>query len=148
MTEEGKKLFRNAKRITIAITANQKVIDKSHVMRARWVMTCRTVDKAKARLCVLEFQGPYLTEVPRDSPLLWTQTEALILQSAPSHTVQFVCSDIRRRLATIVRSWRFKISIWTDRKYNSKIQFNSGCKKTEVPTLLCWKHFCDAKLQK
>ena len=104
MTEEDKKLFRTAKRISIAITTNQKVVDTSRVMRARWVLTWRTVGKTKTRLCVLGLQDPYLTDVPRDSPPLSTQTEALILQSTSSHIVQFVCSDIRTRLVTIVRS--------------------------------------------
>ena len=37
-------------------------------MRARWVLTWKSSGKAKARLCVLGFQDPDLTEVPRDSP--------------------------------------------------------------------------------
>ena len=37
-------------------------------MRARWVLTWKSTGKAKARLCVLGFQDPDLTEVPRDSP--------------------------------------------------------------------------------
>ena len=37
-------------------------------MRARWVLTWKSTGKAKTRLCVLGFQNPDLTEVPRDSP--------------------------------------------------------------------------------
>ena len=46
-------------------------------MRARWVLTWKSTGKAKARLCVLGFQDPDLTEVLRDSPTLSAASEAL-----------------------------------------------------------------------
>ena len=48
----------------------KKSVDQERVMRARWVLTWKSTGKAKARLCVLGFQDPDLTEVPRDSPTL------------------------------------------------------------------------------
>ena len=55
---------------------NKKAADKDRVMRARWVMTWKSIGKAKTRLRVLRFQDPDLTEVPRDSPTLSAQAEA------------------------------------------------------------------------
>ena len=54
-------------------------------MRARWVLTWKSIGKAKARLCALGFQDPDLTEVPRDSPTLSAASEALIMQDLRRH---------------------------------------------------------------
>ena len=48
----------------------KKFFDQERVMRARWVLTWKSIGKAKARLCVLGFQDPDLTEVLCDSPML------------------------------------------------------------------------------
>ena len=44
-------------------------------MRARWVLTWKSTGNSKARLCMLGFQDPDLTEVPRDSPTLSAASE-------------------------------------------------------------------------
>ena len=64
-------------------------------MRARWVLTWKSIGKAKARLCVLGFQDPDLTEVPRDSPTLSAASEALITQLVASHKYRLISGDIK-----------------------------------------------------
>ena len=64
-------------------------------MRARWVLTWKSSGKAKARLCVLGFQDPDLTDVPRDSPTLSTASEAFIMQWIASEKYRLISSDIK-----------------------------------------------------
>ena len=70
-------------------------VDQERIMRARWVLTWKSIGKAKARLCVLGFQDPDLTEVPRDSPTLSTASEALIMQWIASHKYRLISGDIK-----------------------------------------------------
>ena len=71
-------------------------------MRARWVLTWKSTGKVKARLCVLRFQDPDLTEVPRDSPTLTALSEALIMQWGGLAQVSL---DLRRHQDSIPE-WR------------------------------------------
>ena len=64
-------------------------------MRARWVLTWKSIGKAKARLCVLGFQDPDLTEAPRDSPTFSAASEALIMQWVASHKYRLISGDIK-----------------------------------------------------
>ena len=73
----------------------KKFVDQERVMRARWVLTWKSTGKAKARLCVLGFQDPDLTEVPRDSPTLSAASEALIMQWVASHKYRLVSGDTK-----------------------------------------------------
>ena len=73
----------------------KKFVDQERIMRARWVLTWKSIGKAKARLCVLGFQDPDLTEVPRDSPTLSTASEALIMQWIASHKYRLISGDIK-----------------------------------------------------
>ena len=73
----------------------KKFVDQESVMRARWVLTWKSIGKAKARLCVLGFQDPDLTEVPSDSPRLSAASEALIMQRVASHTYRLISGDIK-----------------------------------------------------
>ena len=50
---------------------------------------------ARARLCVLGFQDPDLTEVRRDSRTLSTASEALIMQWVASHKYRLISGDIK-----------------------------------------------------
>ena len=61
----------------------------------RWVLTWKSTGKAKARLCVLGFQDPDLTEVSRDSPTLSAASEALIMQWVGSHKYRLISVDIK-----------------------------------------------------
>ena len=67
-------------------------------MRARWVLTWKSTGKAKARLCVLGFQDPGLTEVHRDSPTLSAASEVLIMQWVASHKYRLISGDIKTAL--------------------------------------------------
>ena len=71
-------------------------------MRARWVLTWKSIGKAKARLCMLGFQDPDLTEVPRDSPTLSAASEAF--DHAMGGIAQ-VSLDLRRHQDSIPE-WR------------------------------------------
>ena len=73
----------------------KKFVDQEGVMRARWVLTWKSPGKAKARLCVLGFQDPDLTEVPRDSPTLSAASEALIMQWVASHKYRLISGEIK-----------------------------------------------------
>ena len=80
------KLFRKAKELEswldhrVFDLVKKKFVDQERVLRARWVLTWKSIGKANARLCVLGFQDPDLTEVHRDSPTLSAASEALIMQ--------------------------------------------------------------------
>ena len=101
MTNEDRKLFRRAKDADLQSyhkvldVVNKKVADKDRVMRTRWVLTWKSTNKAKARLCVLGFQDPDLTEVPRDSTALSAQAEALTSQCVASNQRKLVSRDIK-----------------------------------------------------
>ena len=73
----------------------KKFVDQERVTHARWVLTWKSTGKANARVCVLRFQDPDLTEVPRDSPTLSAASEALILQWVASHTYRLISDDIK-----------------------------------------------------
>ena len=62
-------------------------------MRTRWVLAWKSSGKEKARLCVLGFQDPDLTEVSRDSPTLSAASEALTMQWVASHKTAFLSGD-------------------------------------------------------
>lgn len=66
-------------------------IPEQNILRARWVMTwkdlapaeaaqCGRTRKAKARLVILGYEDPNLTEIPRDSPTLQRESRAMIMQ--------------------------------------------------------------------
>ena len=103
LTESDRKLFRKAKELELQSWLDHRVFDlvkkkfvdqeRSH---AREVGPDMEVDwKGKARLCVLGFQDPDLTEVPRDSPTLSAASEALIMQWVASHKYRLISGDIK-----------------------------------------------------
>ena len=103
LTESDRKLFRKAKELELQSWLDHRVfdlvkkkfVDQERVMRGRWVLTWKSTGKAKARLCVLGFQDPDLTEVPRDSPTLSAASEALIMQWVASHKYRLISGDIK-----------------------------------------------------
>ena len=103
VTESDRKLFRKAKELEpqswldhrVFDLVKKKLVDQERVMCARWVLTWKSTGKAKARLCVLGFQDPNLTEVPRDSPTLSAASEALIMQWVASHKYRLISGDIK-----------------------------------------------------
>ena len=103
LTESDRKLFRKAKELELQSWLDHRVfdlvkkkfVDPERVMRARWVLTWKSTGKAKARLCVLGFQDPDLTEVHRDSPTLSAASEALIMQWVAPHKYRLISGDIK-----------------------------------------------------
>ena len=103
MTESGRKLFRKAKELELQSWLDhrmfdlvmKKIVDQESILRARWVLTWKSSGKAKARLCVLGFQDPDLTEVSRDSPTLSAASEALVMQWVASHKYRLISGDIK-----------------------------------------------------
>ena len=101
MTESDRSLFKKAKELELQSWLDHRVfdlvkktlVDQERIMRAR--LTWKSSGKAKARLCVLGFQDPDLTEVPRDSPTLSTASEALIMQWVASHKYRLISGDIK-----------------------------------------------------
>ena len=73
----------------------KNIVDQERIMRARWVLTWKSSGKAKARLCVLDFQNPDLIEVPCDSPTFSAASEALIMQWIASHKYRLISGDIK-----------------------------------------------------
>ena len=59
------------------------------------VLTWNSSGKAKARLCVLGFQDPDLTEVSRDSPAVSAASEALIMQWVASRKYRLISGEIK-----------------------------------------------------
>ena len=70
-------------------------IPAANILRSRWILTWKDVDeieakeigkskKAKARLVILGYEDPNLTEIPRDSPTLQKESRSLILQYCAS----------------------------------------------------------------
>ena len=64
LTEKDMKLFRRGKEAELQSwffhkvfdVVYKKVGDKNRVVRARWVLTWKTIGKAKARLCICDFK--------------------------------------------------------------------------------------------
>ena len=81
-------------------------IPESNILRSRWILTWKEIDeieaaqlgqdrKAKARLVVLGFEDPDLTEIPRDSPTLQKESRSLIFQYCASRAWQIQSFDIK-----------------------------------------------------
>ena len=81
-------------------------IPESNILRSRWILTWKDIDeleaaqlgqdrKAKARLVVLGFEDPDLTEIPRDSPTLQKESRSLIFQYCASQAWQIQSFDIK-----------------------------------------------------
>ena len=73
----------------------RNAVPESHIIRCRWILVWKPLDptdvkpgekpfKAKARLVVLGFLDPQLTEIPRDSPTLGRIPKQLQLQLCAS----------------------------------------------------------------
>ena len=81
-------------------------IPESNILRSRWILTWKEIDdieaaqlgtdrKAKARLVVLGFEDPNLTEIPRDSPTLQKESRSLIFQYCVCQQWQIQSFDIQ-----------------------------------------------------
>ena len=67
----------------VELVKDRLKVPRSHILRARWVLTWKDVGTEKvpkARLCALGFQDPRLTTLPTSSPTLMSDGESAILQ--------------------------------------------------------------------
>ena len=92
LTREDRDAFTRAKQKEWASWLDKEAVEmvkdrlkvpRSHILRARWVLTWKNVGTEKvpkARLCALGFQDPRLTTLPTSSPTLTSDGESAILQ--------------------------------------------------------------------
>ena len=82
----------------------RRSLNPEQILKSRWVLTWKPIDdappggpskKAKARLVVLGFQDPRLTEVVRDSPTLTREGRHTILQAIASFNWVLTSFDIK-----------------------------------------------------
>ena len=109
LTISEKDLFEKAKQKEIscwlqtsAIRAIlRKKLNPEQILRSRWILTWKapedgdTQPRAKARLVVLGYQDPKLTEVTRDAPTLSREGRALVLQTIASKKFRLGSFDIK-----------------------------------------------------
>ena len=76
-------------------------LNPEQILKSRWILTWKnpepgeTQRRAKARLVVLGYQDPKLTEVVRDAPTLSKEGRALVLQTIASSRVELSSFDIK-----------------------------------------------------
>ena len=112
LTSQEKALFDVAKDAELSCwiqtSALQPVLRRhlnpNQILKSRWVLTWKSVEddqgnsngrKAKARLVVLGFQDPNLTEVARDAPTLTKEGRHTILQMIASFQWELASFDIK-----------------------------------------------------
>ena len=81
-------------------------IPDANILRCRWVLTWKDLDpldaaregksrKAKARLVILGYEDPDITDIPRDSPTLQKESRSLLLQMCASQKWKIRSFDIK-----------------------------------------------------
>ncbi|CAE7356819.1 RE2, partial [Symbiodinium necroappetens] len=79
----------------------RRKLNPEQILKSRWILTWKppeegeTQQRAKARLVVLGFQDPKLTEVSRDAPTLSKEGRAVVLQTIASRRFQLSSFDIK-----------------------------------------------------
>ena len=81
-------------------------IPEENILKCRWVLTWKDLDpidaakegktrKAKARLVILGYMDPNITDIPRDSPTLQKDTRSLLLQYCASRQWKIQSFDVK-----------------------------------------------------
>ena len=81
-------------------------IPEENILKCRWVLTWKDLDsvdaakegksrKAKARLVILGYMDPDITEIPRDSPTLQKDTRSLLLQYCAARRWKIRSFDVK-----------------------------------------------------
>ncbi|CAE7708982.1 GIP [Symbiodinium sp. CCMP2592] len=79
----------------------RKQLNPEQILKSRWILTWKnpepgeTQRRAKARLVVLGYQDPKLTDVVRDAPTLSKEGRALVLQTIASSRFELSSFDIK-----------------------------------------------------
>ncbi|OLQ06719.1 Copia protein [Symbiodinium microadriaticum] len=109
LTVKEKELFEKAKEKEISCWLQtsairpimRKKLNPEQILRSRWILTWKapeegeTQQRAKARLVVLGYQDPKLTEVLRDAPTLSREGRSLVLQTISSRRFRLGSFDIK-----------------------------------------------------
>ncbi|CAE7822632.1 GIP, partial [Symbiodinium sp. KB8] len=79
----------------------RRKLNPDQILKSRWILTWKapeegeTQQRAKARLVVLGYQDPKLTEVSRDAPTLSKEGRSIVLQTIASRRFQLSSFDIK-----------------------------------------------------
>ena len=110
----------------------RKHLNPNQILKSRWVLTWKAIDdpdqpsrKAKARLVVLGFQDPQLTEVARDSPTLAREGRHTILQSIASHKWVLSSFDIKTAFLRGKADAKNPLAMEPPIELRKKLQLNS-----------------------
>ena len=127
---------------TVRKILRSRIPDKN-ILRCRWVLTWKDLDpqealaegktrKPKARLVVLGYEDPDLTEIPRDSPTLQKESRSLLLQLCASRKWRIRSFDVKT--AFLRGSRRDNRVLGLDPPQELRIKM--GLKDTEICELL------------
>ena len=109
LSPEERKMFAEAKskELSCWLQTNairrilRRKLNPDQILKSRWVLTWKppepgsTVKRAKARLVVLGYQDPRLTELARDSPTLTREGRSVVLQTIASRRWRLQSFDIK-----------------------------------------------------
>ena len=118
-------------------------IPEENILRCRWVLTWKDLDavdaakegknkKAKARLVVLGFEDPDITNIPRDSPTLQKESRSLLLQMCASKKWTIKSFDIKTAFLRGSRRDNRLLAVEPPQEMRERMQL----KETEVCELL------------
>ena len=86
----------------------RRKLNPDQILKSRWILTWKapeegeTQQRAKARLVVLGYQDPKLTEVSRDAPTLSKEGRSIVLQTIASRRFQLSSFDIKTAFSACV----------------------------------------------
>ena len=117
LTNADRALFDKAKRGEIQSWLNTGTVERilKHkippecIMRSRWILTWKPIEssnegnpqyKPKARLVVLGYEDPAVTEIPRDAPTLHKLSRTLLLQYACNRHWDIQSFDVKTAFLT------------------------------------------------
>ena len=70
-------------------------VDESRIMKMRWIYTLKSDDSAKARIVIIGYQDPDLTQLRTTSPTMSRRTRGLFLTASSSLGWTVLKGDIR-----------------------------------------------------
>ena len=108
LNQHERQLFKEAQKKEIKAWLDHRTVrrvaagtlEDSQLMRCRWILTGKAPEKeggpqrAKARLVVLGFEDPGLSDIPNDAPTLGKDGRQLILQQVASRQWKLINFDI------------------------------------------------------
>jgi hypothetical protein len=78
-----------------AVKLVTKEVDKSRVMRMRWIYTLKQDDTAKARIVIIGFEDPDLTTLQTASPTMSRRTRGLFLSASSAKGWTILKGDVK-----------------------------------------------------